>query len=106
MADGVKLLSTLYNTGEVRVAEFSIDPVSVGSVHYHTHVNELCVCLEGRMLVHQPGHASITLLPGQRTTIPVGVVHTVENPHPVPGKYLVVQGIGRYDLVRLPPDPA
>ena len=84
MADGVKLLGTLYNTGEVRVAEFSIDPCSVGSVHYHTTVNELCICLEGDMLVHQQNRASIRLSPGQRTTIPAGVVHTVENPDATP----------------------
>jgi mannose-6-phosphate isomerase-like protein (cupin superfamily) len=103
MADGVKLASTLYNTGEVRVAEFTIDPVSVGSVHYHNHVNELCVCLEGQMLVHQQGLASISLMPGQRTTISAGTIHTVENPGQVPCKYMVVQGPGKYDLVRLNP---
>jgi mannose-6-phosphate isomerase-like protein (cupin superfamily) len=103
MADGVKLISTLYNTGEVRVAEFSIDPVSVGSVHFHNHVNELCVCLEGQMLVHQQGLPSVSLRPGQRTTIPAGVVHTVENPVNETCKYMVVQGPGKYDLVRLNP---
>ena len=74
MADGVKLVSTLYNTGEVRVAEFTIGPNSVGSVHMHTHVNELVICLEGLMLVHQQDLASVSLAPGQRTTIPAGTV--------------------------------
>lgn len=102
MGDGVKLLSTLYNTGEVRVAEFSIDPVAIGSAHYHTSVNELCICLEGVMLVHQRDRDSITLLPGQRVTIPAGTVHTVENPQHTSCKYMVVQGPGVYDLIRLP----
>lgn len=102
MVDGVKLLSTLYNTGEVRVAEFSIEPASVGSVHYHTAVNELCICLEGNMLVHQRDRDPIALSPGQRTTIPAGVVHTVENPGQILCKYMVVQGPGRYDLIRIP----
>lgn len=106
MNDGVKLLGTLYNTGEVRVAEFSIEPNSVGSVHYHTRVNELCICLEGRMQVHQQGLETITLLPGQKTNIAPGSVHTVENPDAVLCKYMVVQGPGAYDLVRLSPDTA
>jgi len=98
--DGVKLLSTLYNTGEVRVAEFSIDPESFGSVHSHTTVNELCICLEGEMLVHQYALPVIALAPGQRMNILPGVVHTVENRLTTPCKYMVVQGPGKYDLVR------
>jgi mannose-6-phosphate isomerase-like protein (cupin superfamily) len=103
MADGVKLVSTLYNTGEVRVAEFTIGPNSVGSVHMHTHVNELVICLEGLMLVHQQDLASVSLAPGQRTTIPAGTVHTVENPDAEPCRYMVIQGPGKYDLVRFNP---
>ncbi len=106
MADGVRLVSTLYNTGEVRVAEFLIEPVATGSAHYHTNVNELVICLEGRMLVHMKERASLSLLPGQRTTIPAGVLHTVENPLTEPCKYMVVQGPGQYDLVRLPANSA
>jgi mannose-6-phosphate isomerase-like protein (cupin superfamily) len=102
--DGVTLLSTLYNTGEVRVAEFLIAPESVGSVHYHTTVNELCICLEGEMIVHQKDLPVITLTPGQRTTILPGVVHTVENRLTTPCKYMVVQGPGKYDLVRMAMD--
>lgn len=102
--DGVKLLLTLYNTGEVRVAEFSIDPESIGSVHHHTTVNELCICLEGEMLVHQKDLPVITLVPGQRVNILPGVVHTVENRLTTPCKYMVVQGPGKYDLVRAAAD--
>ena len=102
--DGVKLLFTLYNTGEVRVAEFSIDPESIGSVHHHTTVNELCICLEGEMLVHQQNLPVITLVPGQRVNILLGVVHTVENRLSTPCKYMVVQGPGKYDLVRAAAD--
>ncbi len=102
MVDGVKLVSTLYNTGEIRVAELFISPVSPGSNHYHSIVNELCICLEGQMLVHQHGMPSLRLLPGQQTTIAAGVIHQVENRQAVPCRYMVIQGPGKYDLIRTP----
>jgi mannose-6-phosphate isomerase-like protein (cupin superfamily) len=102
MMDGVKLVNTLYNTGEVRVAEFVIQPHSVGSSHYHTQVNELCICLEGQMFVHQQNLEMTVLMPGQKTTINAGVIHTVENTQAVLCRYMVVQGPGKYDLIRMP----
>jgi len=52
------------------------------------------------MQVHQQNLPVITLAPGQRVNILPGVVHTVENRLTTPCKYMVVQGPGKYDLVR------
>ncbi len=70
--------------------------------HYHTEVTDFFVGLSGTVVVEtrQPEN-TVTLLPGERTDVPVGRVHRVVNLSPGMAEYLLVQGVGHYDFRRV-----
>lgn len=74
--------------------------------HRHTEVPDRVFCLEGEVQVDlaRPDE-SVRLAPGQRHDVPPGRIHRVRNPGEVPARYLLVQGPGRHDFVRVEIDP-
>jgi len=70
------------------------------SWHFHSEVTDHMVGLTGVIIVHlkQP-EALFKLYPGLRCTVEVGRAHQVSNDSTGdPASYLLIQGIGRYDL--------
>ncbi len=91
----------LVDTEDVRVAEFSLPPGQAGQRHYHSNVSEYCYCLEGLLTLTLEGSPCKTLSQGERQLIPAGVPHRVANTGEVSCRYLVVQGVGVFDFIRL-----
>ncbi|HHJ15728.1 MAG TPA: cupin domain-containing protein [Gammaproteobacteria bacterium] len=91
----------LVDTADVRVAEFSLPAGQAGECHYHSNVSEHCYCLEGILSVTLESSPCKTLSQGERLLIPPGVPHQVANTGGVPSRYLVVQGVGVFDFIRL-----
>jgi len=83
---------------KVRVIEL---PANVKAPwHYHTEVTDNFFCLEGNIEVHirNPDQV-IRLKPGERCTIETGKTHRVANCTNLRAKYLLVQGVGKYDFI-------
>jgi quercetin dioxygenase-like cupin family protein len=89
----------LINSGEVRVAEFELQPRTDGPWHRHSQVSEHCYCLKGRLVIEIEERQPTTLEAGERCEIAVGVRHRVRNVAALGATYLVVQGVGPYDFV-------
>jgi mannose-6-phosphate isomerase-like protein (cupin superfamily) len=87
-------------TVSVRIMELAADAAT--EWHVHTEVADFFVCLSGVVVVEtRDPEATVTLAPGDRTDVPAGRVHRVANRSPGPSEYLLVQGIGAYDFIRV-----
>ncbi len=90
-------------TPEVRVVEYVLAPGAKHRWHHHSAVTDRFWCLEGTIAVDvRDPPRSERLAPGQSLTLPPGVVHRAGNPADRVSRYLLVQGIGRYDFI---PEP-
>ncbi|MFP6746687.1 MAG: cupin domain-containing protein [Alphaproteobacteria bacterium] len=68
--------------------------------HYHSHITDSFVCLEGSMVVEtRAPRAEYVLEPGQRCEVPPMVAHSVHGLDDGPFKFLIIQGVGVYDNV-------
>jgi len=88
-----------FDTGTLRVAEFRLAAGTAGTAHLHSAVTELCICLEGGVVVTRQGCPPLTLEPGQRIEIPAGQIHRLSGARDTACRYLVIQGIGVYDFI-------
>ena|ERR1035437_3353213 len=70
--------------------------------HYHTNVADFFVCLSGTVKVETKNpDEEVILLPGQRTEIKPPKIHRVLNTNNDKSDYLLVQGIGPYDFIKV-----
>ncbi|MGC8477853.1 MAG: cupin domain-containing protein [Acetobacteraceae bacterium] len=90
-------------TADVRVVEYVMPPGTWHRWHRHSEVTDRFWCLEGTIAVEvrDPPRAE-RLIPGQSLTLAPGLVHRAGNPGDAVGRYLLVQGIGRYDYIAEP----
>ena len=89
----------LIETQDVRVRIMTLKSGQATAWHYHTEIADSMFCLDGPLAVEyrDPG-ARIELANGQHCDVPVKRVHRVVNPGPGEARYLLVQGVGRYDF--------
>jgi quercetin dioxygenase-like cupin family protein len=73
--------------------------------HYHSRVGDFFVCLSGviQLEAKNPDGTieTIILIPGQRAQVKPQQVHRVSNIHNEQSEYLLVQGVGEYDFVKV-----
>ncbi len=94
----------LLRSSDVMVRALVLSPAETTSWHYHTVVDDIIVCLSGHIAVRlRTPNQPVTLIPGQRTTIPAGTVHQVANLDATDSEYLLIQGIGSYDFITVEP---
>ena len=68
--------------------------------HYHSEITDHIICLVGTIEVSQRSPEVVSKLqPGQRCTVANGSIHRVKNVGGAAAKYLIVQGVGKYDRV-------
>jgi len=67
---------------DVLVREYTLDPGEAIPWHRHTQVSDYYYGLEGTVLVNPP------------------TVHHVSNPGRAPCRFLLIQGVGKYDFVK------
>jgi mannose-6-phosphate isomerase-like protein (cupin superfamily) len=90
---------------DVGVQERTLSPGESIPWHYHTIITDTTYCLEGRVQIEM-------LSPPERVLLDVGQSHVVpaNRPHQITPngehacRFLLVQGVGKYD--RYPLDPA
>lgn len=88
-------------TPDVRVVEYVLQPGDRLSWHHHSEVTDRFYCLEGKIEVELRDAARSELLgPGETLMVPPGVVHRSGNAADNVSRYLLVQGVGRYDFIK------
>jgi quercetin dioxygenase-like cupin family protein len=70
--------------------------------HSHSEVEDFFVCLTGAIqLETRSPDEIIVLLPGQRAEVKPQQVHRVLNIDTGQSEYLLVQGVGEYDFIKV-----
>ena len=68
--------------------------------HLHSNIADTFVCLDGPMVVLTRDPAGETILrPGETYAVPARVPHYVGGAKDGPCRFLIVQGVGKYDFV-------
>lgn len=89
----------ILETGNVRVRILVLEGREATAWHFHSEVTDRMLCLQGSIAVeYQDPCESIALVCGERCEVAVSRVHRVVNTSPETAKYLLVQGVGRYDF--------
>ena len=89
----------ILETENVRVRILALAAGQATAWHFHTEVTDKMFCLKGRIAVESLGpQERVELCMGERCEVAVERVHRVVNLGPDSAKYLLVQGIGRYDF--------
>ena len=93
----------LLRTADVLVRVLFLGPGDAVPWHAHTEVEDLVVCLSGRIEVRHRNPDEVAVLsPGERTRTESGRAHQVSNPDTSDSSYLLIQGVGTYDFL---PEP-
>lgn len=91
----------LVKTDNVSVRILELEAGEALPWHHHTEVTDYVFGLDGEIEVQlRSPDAKVTLAPGQRCEVPTGRVHRVVNICRRKTKYLLIQGIGKYDFNR------
>lgn len=90
---------TILETSDVRVRILTLAGGQATAWHFHSEVTDKMLCLEGRMAVeYRDPQERVELSPGGRCEVAVERTHRVVNLASGNAKYLLVQGVGRYDF--------
>jgi len=90
----------ILKTENARVRIIELSAKARTQWHSHTEMTDDCFCLEGNIAVHlKDPDQTVSLAPGERCTIESGRIHRVENQVNEKSRYLLVQGVGKYDFV-------
>lgn len=88
-------------TADVRVVEYVLQPGASLAWHHHTTVTDRFYCLEGAIAVDLRDPAKTHRLDtGETLSVPPGTVHRSANAAAGVSRYLLVQGVGRYDFLQ------
>ncbi|MEK6600736.1 MAG: cupin domain-containing protein, partial [Candidatus Binatota bacterium] len=69
--------------------------------HYHSEVTDYVFALDGEIEIQlRSPDETVTLTPGKKWEVPTGRIHRVVNMCREKTKYLLIQGIGKYDFNR------
>ncbi len=91
----------LVKTNDVSVRILGLKPGEALPWHYHSEVTDYIFALEDEIEVGlRSPDEELRLKPGQKYTITTGRVHRVMNPLNINNKYLLIQGVGKYDFQR------
>lgn len=89
----------ILETADVRVRILALEGGEATAWHFHTAVTDRMLCLEGSIAVEfRNPRERVELAPGERCEVAVERAHRVVNLVPEAAKYLLVQGVGRYDF--------
>lgn len=87
---------------DVLVREYTLDPGEAIPWHRHSEVSDYYYGLEGIVMIetrNPAGRHEIGV--GQSATVTPPTVHHLSNPSAQPCRFLLVQGVGKYDFVKV-----
>lgn len=89
---------------DVRVQERTLAPGNEIPWHYHTLVTDTTYCIEGNVRIEMlDPQEQVVITRGQSHAVPPNRPHRVTPDGERPCRFLLVQGVGKYD--RHPVDP-
>ena len=89
---------------DVRVQERTLAPGQEIPWHYHSAINDTTYCVEGTVQIEMLGPPEkVLLVSGESHAVPTNRPHRVTPHGDRPCRFLLVQGVGKYD--RHPIDP-
>lgn len=84
---------------DVLVREYTLDPGEAIPWHHHTEVQDTYYGLEGVVLIETRNpSARLEVRTGQSAKVAPSSPHHVSNPGKGPCRFLLVQGVGKYDF--------
>lgn len=85
-----------------RIAEMQISPTQTIPWHLHNQVQDTFYVISGTIRVStRDPEEQVSLLPGQTYSVPPGRPHQVVNVGQSSAVFLVLQGLGEFDSVKL-----
>ncbi len=86
---------------DVLVREYTLDPGDAIPWHRHSEVSDYYYGLEGTVVVEtRDPPARHQIGTGQSARVNPPTVHHVSNPGTHPCRFLLIQGVGKYDFVK------
>jgi quercetin dioxygenase-like cupin family protein len=96
-----KKISVIARGADVLVREYVLDPGEFIPWHHHTQVTDHYYSLEGMLLIEtRIPAARHELNPGESATVTPPTAHHVSNPSGNQCRFLLIQGVGKYDFVK------
>jgi quercetin dioxygenase-like cupin family protein len=97
----VRSIHVVAKSADVLVREYTLDPGETIPWHRHSEVADYYYGLEGRVVIEtrEPA-ARHELGAGQTASVTPSTVHQVSNPAKSPCRFLLIQGVGKYDFIR------
>ena len=99
---GLKKEEIIVQTANVKVRVLELQPGEVGPLHHHTEITDNMFGISGEIVVitKNPDEKKV-LTPGVHCKIKPGRIHQViNNLGNEKSKYLLVQGVGKYDFIK------
>jgi quercetin dioxygenase-like cupin family protein len=100
----VKLVEPVMTGADITVRRFVLAPGEAIPWHRHSSTDDLCVLLSGSLRVEtrEPGTERV-LAPGGTHRTPAGTLHHLSNAGAEDCCFLLIQGVGTRDFVKLEP---
>ena len=97
----VRNIHVVAKGADVLVREYTLDPGEEIPWHRHSEVSDYYYGLEGTVRIetrNPPARHEIGV--GQSAAVAPPTVHHISNPSARPCRFLLVQGVGKYDFVK------
>ena len=92
----------LIKTDSVSVRIMELEAGEALPWHYHSEVTDQVFALDGEIEIQlRSPDEKVALMPGERCEVSTGRVHRVVNMFQGKTKYLLIQGVGKYDFNRV-----
>ncbi|MGE5337985.1 MAG: cupin domain-containing protein [Gemmatimonadota bacterium] len=97
----VRSIRVVAKGADVLVREYILDPGEAIPWHRHSEVTDHYYGLDGVVLIEtRDPHARHEVGVGQSAVVAPPALHHVSNPGSQPCRFLLVQGVGKYDFVK------
>jgi quercetin dioxygenase-like cupin family protein len=102
----VKAIEPVMVGGDIRARIFTLAPGEAIPWHFHSTVSDWYFVLEGILSIETRAPADRRLLPlGASHQIPPKTAHLISNPSAADTRFLLLQGVGAYDFLRVGEEP-
>ena len=96
----VRNIHVVARGSDVLVREYTLDPGEVIPWHRHTDVHDHYYALEGNVVIEtRDPPTRHELAVGGATRVSSRTIHRVSNTSTQPCRFLLVQGVGKYDFI-------
>ena len=97
----VRRIHVVAKGADVLVREYTLDPGEAIPWHHHTSVADYYYGLEGKVAIETRNPAARHEIgAGQFANVTPPTAHHVSNPTDQPCRFLLIQGVGKYDFVK------